>query len=183
MLTYSKILNYVCSFPLIVLACCNIYLFLYRQSKYKVWSIDMFYISALLTIAFIIWTTAIIPITDYCSVIWQIPFYGGIYCNQIVGICQASMLTNLYFQLKLLFKFTSKQVQLEFIEQRRAIEANMVYCLKQKKSQVTAVLNISIFIILCVFGLHTYWEWSYLNTQQTCSVDKMYPPQPSLVLE
>ena len=85
------------------------------------------------------------------------------------------MLTSLFFQLKYLFQYTEKLVQIDFLEFRETIEESMVNTLRSKQRLVMIIMNLSILFVLVLFAIHTYWEHSYLIATETCTIKEMYP--------
>ena len=69
-LNVSKGLSYATGGIVLILASYNIYNFVYKQQKYKVWTILLFYIFTVLILISSIWVAAILPFDNYCALVW-----------------------------------------------------------------------------------------------------------------
>ena len=80
---------------LLLLCCYTICKFVVQQKKYKTVTISIFYFMAVLNLLCNIAYALIIPERNYCSWPWLVTRFGARYSSSILGICQASILTNL----------------------------------------------------------------------------------------
>ena len=83
----------------------NVYNYLYKRKKYKVCANIGIYVASIACLALNIWYASIVPINDFCNLKWFITSYTAAYCNLVLGLCQAYMLSMLKNQLKHLFMF------------------------------------------------------------------------------
>ena len=83
----------------------NVYNYLYKQEKYKMWVNTLLYIASILCVTLNMAYSLLVPISDYCNPNWFLTSYAAAYCDLIVGICQAYLLSMLKNQLKCLFQF------------------------------------------------------------------------------
>ena len=77
----------------------NIYCYLIKQKKYKVWANVGLYVSALLCISLNIAFALTVPFDNYCTCVWFITAYTAAYCNLVMGLIQAYLLSTLKTQL------------------------------------------------------------------------------------
>lgn len=82
----SRILVIFCGCCLLILSLINLYFFVIVQKKYKVPTILLFYIVAILLITCTVTYTWTEPIKDYCKIGWVLSFYGESFLNLIMGI-------------------------------------------------------------------------------------------------
>ena len=101
-----EITTYICGVLLFIFGCYNIYHYLYKQQKYKVYANIIIYTASMCCIMLDMAFAQIVPLTDYCRLRWWFTSYGAAYCNLVVGICQAYLLSALKNQLECLFRFT-----------------------------------------------------------------------------
>ena len=84
----------------------NVYYYLLKAAKYKVFANTFIYAIAFTTIITSISYAALITEEDKCNLTAQFSFYIRSYCKFLLGIVQASVLTTLYLQLRSLFKIS-----------------------------------------------------------------------------
>ena len=89
----TRIVIFILGTMLLLMFAINTYKYLIKQQKYKVLTISLFYIVALLSIVLIMICAYISPYTDYCALNWLLISYGVAYANLILGICQGGTLT------------------------------------------------------------------------------------------
>jgi len=73
----------------------NVYHFLYKLQKYRVWVNTAIYVAAILCLALNMAFAMICPLENYCTLSWFFTSYAAAYCDLIVGICQAYLLSML----------------------------------------------------------------------------------------
>ena len=83
----------------------NIYFYLLKAGKYKVLANTLLYVIAEVTIILTLYYAT--EITEgRCHIGYILAIYTVSYCNLVLGIIQASVLTILCFQLRSLFMFS-----------------------------------------------------------------------------
>ena len=90
----------------------NSYNYLWKQEKYKVVPNCILYSASLMCVALNIAFAQMVPLADYCSLWWFLTAYGAAYCNLIVGVCQAYLVSTLKNQLNCLFVFSKMITEL-----------------------------------------------------------------------
>ena len=65
----------------------NVYHYLYKQEKYKVWPNTLLYVASILCVTLNMTYSLFVPFKDYCNPIWFLTSYTAAYCDLIVGIC------------------------------------------------------------------------------------------------
>ena len=83
----------------------NVYNFLYKQSKWKIYTNVGIYYGAISCLTLNIAYSILCPIKDYCNLSWFLTSYLSVYFNLGVGMCQAYLLSMLNYQLTCLFDF------------------------------------------------------------------------------
>lgn len=77
----------------LILFAYNSYYFVYKQRKYRVATILLFYVvGAPLTVSVLSYAL-MLPLDNYCNFLWILAYYGGAFLNMILGIVQASNLS------------------------------------------------------------------------------------------
>ena len=70
----------------------NVYKFLYKQGKWKIYANMGIYITAIPCLGLNIAFGALIPIYEYCNLDWFLTSYLSVYFNLAAGMCQAYLL-------------------------------------------------------------------------------------------
>ena len=73
----------------------NVYNYLYKRKKYKVCANIGIYVASIACLALNIGYASLVPINDYCNLKWFLTSYTAAYCNLVLGLCQAYMLSML----------------------------------------------------------------------------------------
>ena len=90
----------------------NMYNFLYKQGRWKIYAHMGIYIAAIPCLGLNIAFSALTPIKEYCNLSWFLTSYLSVYFNLAVGICQAYLLQLLKHQLTCLFDFQAASYRL-----------------------------------------------------------------------
>ena len=107
-ITAEKIVIILISILLLIMSFNNIYFYLIKAGKYKIVANTFLYVIAVITIILSTLFAIMSPNLDKCDAIYNFTYFGLSYCNQMLGIIQACILTTLCCQLKTLFTLSNQ---------------------------------------------------------------------------
>ena len=107
----TRVVVFVVGTMLLILFSVNTYKYLIKQQKYKVLTITLFYIVALISIVLVMATAYITPYYNYCKLDWLLLSYGVAYTNLLLGVCQGGTIAILGIQLQCLFTYSKSLIK------------------------------------------------------------------------